>query len=160
MSCCTPHINGQTTVTPPTAAASKVFQVDDTSTRLSSSTSFGILATIAGDAKVLTNSVWKINMCVLICCPYATSGMGVNAEQKWSIETSAGVFTQFDKYSVDEHITIVGSEKSSPRHRTQKLTASMNAPRMRIEVRRTSAGATSFYWEDPRWGGALITEAP
>lgn len=138
----------------------KVFQVDDTSTVLTDSDTFVVLATLAGDAKVLDNEEWKINMCVLVCAPHGLGSTLTNAETKWSVETAAGVFTEFDRYSTRDPISIQAGEKSSPRHRTKKLTASMDAPRMRVEVRRTTVGLADFFWEDPRWGGALIEPAP
>lgn len=156
MGCCEPHTNG---TSGDVVASLDVFQVDSEATLMSSSTSFVTLATLAGDAKVADGEEWKINMCVCICPPYAVAGLGVNAEQKWLIETAAGVFTEFDRYSVDGHIAIVGDEISMPSHRTKKLTASMDAPRMRIQVRRTVSGSSIFLWELPRWGGAQIEAA-
>lgn len=142
--------------TPPPEA----WQVDTTTTLLTNSAVFVTFITMAGDAKVLDGEEWKINMCVLLCNPYAVAGLMVNGETKWDIETSAGVFTEFDRYSVDEHILITGLEKSAPRHRTKKLTASMDAPRMRVQVRRSTVGSSQFFWEDARWGGVRIAAAP
>ena len=142
--------------TPPPEA----WQEDTTAVLLTNSNTFVTLVTIPGDAKVLDGEQWKINMCVLVCEPYATAGLMVNAETLWLIETSAGVFTEFDRYSTDGHILIVGLEKSSPRHRTKKLTAGMDAPRMRVDVRRSTAGSSSFLWEDARCGGVRIAPAP
>lgn len=139
------------------SAGWKVFQVDSTATILTNSSSFVTFVTLAGDAKVLDTSIWKINMCVLICVP---DSVFVNAEQRWQIETAAGVFTTFDQYSTFQEITLESGEFSTPYHRTKKLTASMDAPRMRLQVRRRNPGSTDFYWELPRWGGAMITEAP
>ena len=156
MGCCEPQ--GNSGITPP--ATFDVYQVDSAATLATTSDTFVTLVTMAGDAKVLSGEEWKINMCVLICCPYATAGLAVNAETLWLIETAAGVFTEFDRYSIDEHITIVGLEKSAPRHRTKKLIASMDAPRMRVQVRRSTPGTSAFFWEDPRWGGVQIAEAP
>lgn len=141
---------------PPPAASWKAFQVDSTATLLTDSSSFVTFVTLAGDAKVLNGSVWKINMCVLVCVP---DSVFVNAEQQWQIETSAGVFTTFDQYSTFQEITIAPGEFSTPYHRTKKLTATMDAPRMRLRVRRHDPGFTDFYWELPRWGGVMITEA-
>lgn len=134
---------------------------EDTTTLLDTDSDvFVTLVTIVGDAKVKEGETWQINMGVLICCPYATAGTGVNAETQWLIEGPAGVFVQFDIYSVDEHIAIVGSELSSPRFRMKKHVALMDAPRMRIRVRRTVFGFTDFRWEDGRWGGNRISPAP
>lgn len=138
----------------------KVFQVDGSNTVLTDSNSFVLLETLAGDAKVLDGEEWKINMCVLVCAPHALGSTLTNAETQWSIETAAGVFTQFDIYSTRDQIAIQQGEFSSPRHRTKKLVASMNAPRMKVEVRRTTVGTTDFFWEIPRWGGAQIEPAP
>lgn len=138
----------------------KVFQVDSTATILTDSNTFVTMTTLAGDAKVLSGEEWKINMCILVCVPHALGSTLTNAETKWLIETAAGVFTEFDRYSSRDQITIVGNEKSQPLHRTKKLTASMNTPRMRVDVRRTTVGVTDFFWEDPRWGGAQIEPAP
>ena len=142
--------------TPPPEA----WQVDTTTTILTNSAVFVTFITMAGDAKVLDGEEWKINMCVLLCNPYAVAGLMVNGETLWLVETSAGVFTEFDRYSVDEHILITGLDKSAPRHRTKKLTASMDAPRMRVDVRRSTVGSSQFFWEDARWGGVRIAAAP
>lgn len=142
------------------AAQTPVFQVDSTATLLTDSNTFVPLTTLAGDAKVQDGEEWKINMCVLVCVPHGLGSTLTNAETRWLIETSAGVFTEFDKYSSRDQISIVGDEKSQPMHRTKKLTASMDAPRMLVEVRRTTVGSADFFWEDPRWGGARIEPAP
>lgn len=157
MGCCDPR--GNSGVVPPGVAVD-VFQIDSVATLMMNSTTFATLDTIAGDAKVLSGEEWKINMCLCICPPYDTAGLGVNAEQLWLIETAAGVFTEFDRYSIDGHIAIVGDENSMPRHRTKNLVASMDAPRMRIQVRRTVSGTSFYFWELPRWGGVQIAEAP
>lgn len=139
----------------------KVFQVDSTATVLTDSNTFVPLTTLAGSAKVLDGEEWRIEMDILVCVPHALGSTLTNAETKWSIETSAGVFTQFDIYSSRDQITIVGGEKSQPvGARSKLLTASMDSPRMLVEVRRTTVGTTDFFWEDPRWGGDLITVAP
>lgn len=154
--CCAPHING-IVVVPPTPSGFKVFQEDSTATRLSNTAVLTTFVILPGDAKVLEGAVWKINMCVLVCVP---DNVFVNSEQVWFIETSPGVFTEFDRYSNFEVITIQSGEQSVPQHRTKKLTATMNAPRMDLRVRRRNAGSTAFFWEIPRWGGTMITEAP
>lgn len=164
MVCCAVRNTGPEVIDPPDppGVAGVHFQIDTTTTILTSSITFVTMVTIAtpltplGAFKILNGAEWNIDMGVLICCPYATAGMGVNGVTKWQIETSSGVFTDFDEYSVDEHITIVGNEKSSPRSRNKNLIASMDGPRMRIQVRRSSAGATGFFWEDGRWGGSEI----
>lgn len=140
------------------AVAADVFQTDSTATRSSNSTTPTVMATMAGTSKMLEGEQWKVNMCVLVC--YPTTGPTANAQQFWEIETSAGVFTEIDKYSIKTPLAISGAEKSQPFHRTIKITAGMDAPRMRLLVHRTSAGSTAFFWELPRWGGAQIEEAP
>ena len=133
------------------------FQTDSTATRLSNTTTLTTLATMAGTSKMLNGETWKINMGVLVCVP---AGLTVNAEQVWQIETSAGVFTTIDRYSNRTPITIAGAENSQPFERHIKLVASMDAPRMRIQVHRVTAGSTNYFWELPRWGGVQIAEAP
>lgn len=147
-------------ITVPVGAATPVFQVDSTATLLTNSDSFLTLVTLAGDAKVVDGAIWKINMCVLVCVPHALGSTSTNAETRWLIETASGVFTEFDRYSSRDQITIFGSEKSSPMHRTKELTVQFDAPRMRVEVRRTTSGSANFFWEDARWGGVRITAAP
>jgi hypothetical protein len=144
---------------PPVVLPPEAWQVDTSTLIDTDSNTFVTFITMSGDAKVKEDEVWQINMGVLICCPYATAGTGVNAETQWQIEGPAGVFTQIDLYSVDEHITIVGSERSSPHFRMIKHTALMDAPRMRVRVRRTVVGFTDFRWEDARWGGNRISAA-
>lgn len=146
------------TVTHP--EATKVFQVDQTDTLLTDSDTFVVYATLAGDAKVLSGEEWKINMCTLVCVPHGLGSTLTNAETLWLIETAVGVFTEFDRYSSRDQLAISGLQKSQPMHRTKKLTASMDSPRMRVDVRRTTVGAADFFWEDPRWGGARISAAP
>jgi hypothetical protein len=138
----------------------EAWQEDTTTLIDTDSNVFVTFITMTGDAKVLNGETWQINMGVLICCPYATAGSGINAETQWQIEGPAGVFTQIDIYSVDEHISIVGSERSSPRFRMIKHVVLMDAPRMRIRVRRTVFGFTDFRWEFGRWGGNRISPAP
>ena len=96
-------------------------------------------------------------MCVLCAVP---DYVFENAEMRWQIETSAGVFTTFDQYSTFAVITLESGEFAWPHHRAKNLTAEMDAPRMRLQVRRLNPGSTVFFWELPRWGGAMITEAP
>lgn len=141
-------------------AGSKVFQIDSTATVLTDSNTLVTLTTLAGDAKVLDGEAWKINMCVMVCSPQPLGSTLTNAETVWSIETSAGVFTVFDFYSVRDQISITGNQQSSPRHRTKNLVAEMDSPRMLVEVRRTTAGTSDFLWEHPRWGGVIIEPAP
>lgn len=142
------------------AGGSKVFQVDSTATLLTNSDTFVTLTTLAGSAKVLDGEEWKINMCVLVCVPHGLGSTLTNAETLWLIETAAGVFTEFDRYSSRDQISIAGQEKSQPMHRTKHLTASMDTPRMRVDVRRTTVGSANFFWEDPRWGAVIIEPAP
>ncbi len=159
MGCCLVNQHGGEVA----AAAWKVFQVDSVATKLSDSNTFVTLDTLAGDPKVLAGSRWKINMCLLVCVPHALGSTLTNSEVRWSIETAVGVFTEFDRYSSRDQISIVGEENSQPLHRTKNLPASfghISTPRMLVEVRRTTVGTTDFFWELPRWGGALITEAP
>lgn len=137
-----------------------VFQVDSAATILTDSDAFVTMTTLAGDAKVKDTEEWKINMCVLVCVPHGLGSTLTNAETKWDIETSTGVFAEFDRYSSRDQIAISGDQKSQPMHRTKKLTAQMDTPRMRVQVRRTTVGTADFFWEDPRWGGARIEAAP
>lgn len=137
--------------------SAEVFQTDSTATRSSNSATLTVMATMAGTAQMLTGETWKVNMCVLVCVP--TVPVTDNAEQVWEIETSAGVWTEFDRYSVFTKIAISGAEQSQPFHRTKELVASMDAPRMRLLVHRTGTGTTAYYWELPRWGGVQIAEA-
>ncbi len=134
-----------------------VFQVDSTATLLTNSSTFVTFVTLAGDVKVLDGAEWKINMCVLICVP---DSVFVNAEVRWQIETAVGVFTTIDQYSTFQEITIAVGEFSTPYHRTIKVTASMDTPRMRLQVRRHDPGSTDYFFEHPRWGGAQIEPPP
>lgn len=143
-------------VVPASPTAAEVFQTDSTSTRLSSTTTLSTWVTLTGTGKMLAGEEWKINMCLLVCNPPSDSA---NSEMVWQIETSAGVFTEFDRYSNHAGLTISGDQRSMPIARTKKLTASMDAPRMRLQVHRTGAGS-SVLWELPRWGGSQIAEAP
>lgn len=152
------NVNDVDFVVIPGAATADVFQTDSTATRSSNTTTPTVMATMAGTSKMLEGEEWKINMCVLVC--YPTTGPTANAEQIWEVETSPGVFTEFDQYNIKTPLDISGDEKSQPFHRTKKLTAQMDAPRMRLLVHRTSSGSTAFFWELPRWGGAQIAEAP
>lgn len=139
-----------------TGLPSEVFQTDSTSTLMTSSTSPVTWVTLAGTADMLENEEWKVNMDLLVCNPLGDTW---NTEMFWQIETSAGVFTEFDKYSNHAGLTISGLERSMPIARTKNLLASMDAPRMRIQVRRTGAGSAAL-WELPRWGGIQIEVAP
>lgn len=139
---------------PPTPA--EVFQTNTVATLTTSSTTLTTLDTLTGVFKMLTGEEWKINMDVGVEVP---SGLTGNAEQIWQIETSAGVFTEFDRHSIHEPLALAGSEQAWPQHRTKNLVASMDAPRMRIQVHRTAAGGSTVYWERPGWGGVQIAEA-
>lgn len=156
MGCCSVHINETTGA----SAALKAFQIDSSATLETDSNSFVTLVTLAGDAKVLNGEEWKINMCVLVCSPEVNLHQPANAETQWEIETSTGVFAEFDRYSTNWGIEIFGDELSSPAHRTKNLVTSMDVPRMRVRVRRTDPGAADYLWELPRWGGVLIDPAP
>ncbi len=138
-------------------ATLKAFQVDSVASVTSNSVALVTLDTLAGDAKVLSGSRWKINY-GLHCVP--DHDHVNNAETVWSIETSTGVFAVFDRWSIHYGLTISGDQKGIPMHLQQDLTAAMDAPRMLCEVHRISSGPTSFTWAEPRWGGVLITEAP
>lgn len=142
----------------PGGAGADVFQTDSTATRTSNSTTPTVMATLTGTAKMLEGEEWKVNMDVAIAIP--TASFSGNAEQIWEIETSAGVFAEFDRYSLSESLVLAGNEKAWPQHRTKNLVASMDAPRIRLAVHRTVAGAGSVFWEDPSWGGFQIEETP
>jgi hypothetical protein len=136
-----------------------VFQVDDdVSTGSTTSTSYVTLTTLAGDAKVKNGEQWKINMCILICHP--ANVFTVNTFVEWQIETSPNVFAQFDEWQVNWPITVQVGEPSAPAHRTRKLTASMDTPRMRVRFRMSAAQASATFVEHPRWGGVRIEPAP
>jgi hypothetical protein len=137
--------------------AADAFQTDTTDVRMSNASTLTTFVTMTGTSKMKSGEEWKINMCVLVCVP---DSIFSNSEQLWEIETSAGVFTEFDRYSTYNPIIIEAGEMSIPYHRTKKLVASMDAPRMRLKVRRVDAGSSPFAWEHPRWGGVQIEEAP
>lgn len=134
-----------------------VFQVNTTDTRTSNTATLTTFVTLTGTSKMLSGEEWKINMDVGVA---VASGTSANAEQVWQVETSTGVFTEFDRYSLAQAVPVTGSEQAWPQHRTKNLVASMNAPRMRLQVRRTAAGSFTFFWENPGWGGFQIAEAP
>lgn len=136
------------------------FQVDSVATLMTNANTFTTLATLTGSAKVLEFEEWKINMCVLVCVPFGLGSTATNSEVRWSVETAAAVFTEFDRYSSRDQIAISGNQQSQPMHRTKQLLAAMDAPRMLVECRRTTAGSTNFLWEIPRWGGTQIEVAP
>lgn len=136
------------------------FQVDSVATLMTNANTFTTLATLAGNADVLDGEEWKINMCVLVCVPFGLGSTATNSEVRWSIETAAAVFTEFDRYSSRDQIAISGNQQSQPMHRTKNLLAAMDAPRMLVECRRTTSGSTNFLWEIPRWGGTQIEVAP
>lgn len=141
-------------------AGAEVFQVDSTATRSTTSTSYVTLATLATDplTQIKDGEEWKINMCLFVCHP--VNVFTVNTFVRWSVETAAGVFTQFDEWQINAPITIGGGEPSIPFHRTKNLTVSFDDPRMLVEVRMSAVQASATFVEDPRWGGVQIAAAP
>lgn len=154
MGCCEVDKTGPGTIN--LTGGAEVFQTDSTSTRISNTNTLTTFVTMDGTSKMKSGEEWKINMDVLIC---VADSSWSNAEQVWEIETATGVFTEFDRYSTYQEITIVGGEKSTPYHRTRKLIASMDAPKMRLRVHRMDSGIEAFAWEYPGWGGVQIEEA-
>lgn len=138
-------------------AALKAFQVDSSASILTSSNVFVVLATLAGDAKVLTGATWKANYG---CDSCPNHDPVTDLETLWEIETSTGVFAEFDRWSIEYGITPAAPQKSIPLHLQKLLVPAMDAPRMRVSVRKTQLGPSTVLWEFPRWGGVLITEAP
>lgn len=159
MGCCATHIvgTGSGGGGGGAAAALEAFQVDSLATITMDSTTLTTLDTLAGDAKVLSGSTWKINY-GLQCAP--THDHLTNAETVWSIETSTGVFAIFNRWTIHYGITLAGDEKAIPMHLQQLLVPTMNSPRMLCEVHKITTAGAAYYWEEPRWGGVLITEAP
>lgn len=144
-------------VVDPGGAGADVFQTDSTATRTSNTTTPTVMVTLTGTSKMLEGEEWKLNMDVGIAIPSSFSG---NAEEIWEVETSPGVFTEFDRYSLSESLTLSGDQQAWPQHRTKNLVATMDAPRMRLAVHRTLAGGNSVFWENPSWGGFQIEETP
>lgn len=158
MGCCTTHIVGVGAGGGGGGGATlKAFQVDSGASVTTNSTALVTLDTLAGDAKVLSGSLWKVNY-GLHCTP--DHDHVNNAETVWSIETSTGVFAIFDRWSIHYGLTLSGAQKGIPMFLQQDLAPSMNAPRLLCEVHRITSGPTSFNWDEPRWGGVMITEAP
>ena len=143
-------------IVPASPSSADVFQEDSTATLTSSSTTFVTFVTLASDAKLLDGEEWKINMGLLVCNPVADTD---NSEMSWQIETSAGVFSEIDTYSSHAGLLIVGDERSMPIERTKNVVLQMDAPRMRLQVRRVSAGSGVLF-EFPRWGGVQIEDTP
>jgi hypothetical protein len=138
---------------PPSGA--EVFQVDSLVSGSTNQATYQVLTILAGDPQVQNGEVWKINMCIFICHP--VNVFTVNTFVEWQIETSAGVWAQFDEWQVAWPITIVPGEPSCPAHRTKKLTAQMDAPRMRVRFKLSAVIAPSTLVEEPRWGGVRIS---
>lgn len=155
--CCVTEIVGVGDAGGGAAAALKAFQVDSTAFIATTSSTFVTLATLAGDAKVLSGSTWKVNYG---CDSCPNHDPVTDLETLWEIETSAGVFAEFDRWSIEYGITPAAPQKSIPLHLQKLLVPSMNAPQMRVRVRKTEVGPSTVVWEFPRWGGVLITEAP
>lgn len=147
------------TVPPPPSSGTDVFQVDGSNTASNGTASYVVLETLAGDAKVLTDEEWKINLCVFICHPGGL--FNINTFVDWQIEGPANIWTTIDEWQVNWPITISPGQTSCPAHRTIKQTPIMDAPRMRCRFRLSVASAgTPTQVEIPRWGGVQIAEAP
>lgn len=135
-----------------------VFQEDSTATKSTNSATYVLVTNLPGDAKVLNGETWRIDMGIFVCHP--VNVFTVNTWIQWKIETSAGVFTQFDEWQINAPILVLVGEPSMPFSINKKLVASMDAPRMQVNVRMTVLTASSTFVEMPRWGGDQIAEAP
>lgn len=157
--CCARHIVGLGVVGGGGGggAALAAFQIDSVASVTTNSTGLVTLDTLAGDAKVISGSLWKINYGLHVTPNAAHVN---NAETIWSIETSTDVFTEFDRWSLHYGVDLSGDQKGIATHLQKDLTPSMSVPRMRCEVHRITSGPCSFTWSEPRWGGVRITEAP
>jgi hypothetical protein len=153
MSCCAPHVNGGSTVTPPSSSI-KVFQSDGTQTQSTTSTTPVTWRTTSGITEILDTEEWKINWCVNVCHPSGVPNQ--NTYVRLQVETSSGVFATFDDWQVNWGITISGGTRSCPGHRTKKLTASMDNPRFRFQVFWNVFTGINTFVEEPRVGGVLI----
>lgn len=145
----------------PAALGAEVFQVDDdTSTVSTTSTTYQLLAILATDpdTQIKDGEEWKINLCLLVCHP--VNVFTVNTWVRWSIETAAGVFTQIDEWQINAPIIIQVGEPSMPFHRTRNVTIAFDDPRMKVEIKMSAAQASATFAEDPRWGGVQIAPAP
>lgn len=134
-------------------AALKAFQIDSLASILTNTFVFVELTTLAGDAKVLNGELWKINYGCMSCPNHDPVA---DLETLWEIETSTNVFAEFDRWSVLYGITVTAAQKSIPFLLQKRLIPTMNAPRMRIQVRKTVDGPSNVLWEEPKWGGVFI----
>ena len=148
-------------LTVPVASGAEVFQVDDdTSTVSTTSTTYQQLAILATDplTQIKDGEEWKLNLCVFVCHP--VNVFTVNTWVRWSIETAAGVFTPVDEWQINGPIIIQVGEPSMPFHRTRNVTIAFDDPRMKVEIRMSAVQASATFAEDPRWGGVQIAPAP
>ncbi len=139
------------------AQALKTFQVDSLARISTSSSVFIVLDTLAGSSKMLTGETWKVNYG---CDSCPNHDPVTDLETLWEIETSTGVFAEFDRWSIEYGITPASPQKSIPLHLQKILVPLMDAPRMRCSIRKTEVGPSTPVWEEPRWGGVMIEEAP
>jgi hypothetical protein len=149
--CCDPHVNG--VVGTDTPSNIKVFQEDSTDSLTTTSSTYVTLRTTSAQAKILNGETWKINWCVGVCHPQGVTGQ--NTQVQIQVETSSGVFAEFDVWQVNWGITI-SSGISCPAHRSKSLVASMDTPRFRFRVRWTVFTGVNTLVETPRVGGVII----
>ena len=134
------------------------FETDSLAIKSTTSTTYQLVANLAGDAKVLDGETWRLQYGLLVCHP--ANVFTVNTFIEWRIETAAAVFTLFDEWQINAPITIQVGEPSMPFSMPKKLVANMDAPRMQCNVKMSAVQASATQVEMPRWGGDLIAEAP
>jgi hypothetical protein len=135
-------------------AGCQQFTQESTATLSTTSTTFQTVHTFVAETEIQNGEVWQLTVFNHVCHP--PNVFAINTNVRWQIETAPAVWSTFASYQVAWPISILPGETSCPATVIREITAQMDTPRFRMQVRVTSVGlATGTFVENPRVWGSL-----